>query len=195
MDEWEEYMYDRGGHSYTWENEYDDGNASYHGDDNIDDDHNIEDGESEPENLSDIEDESDIFTRDIDEDIDFRPDFRQMQQLKGDKGLGTASVSTLSKNNQKAMRSAEDAITEQLRGIISSDIYSSIPENKKDMLISKAEMVKNIMLLNLEVLINSLIWLNINNKDLNKKNFAEFIKRYEVTDPVTLLTYIRMLNK
>lgn len=125
--------------------------------------------------------------------IDFNPDFKQMQQLIGDKNRGTTLLPGASKRAQKSMRSAEDVIKDQLRGVLSSDMYSNISDAKKNDIVSSAERLKNISLLNLEILVQALIW-KMSGNVLNKKNYAEFTKKYSVEDQVSLLLYIRMLD-
>lgn len=175
MDEWEENLYD------------------YGGDDFVDNYEDNEDRIYDEENFNrEPDDEEDPFRGDlVEEDIDFRPDFKQMQQMTGDKGRGTTIAPGANKRTQKAMRSAEDVIIDQLRGVLSSDAYSGLSESKKNSLVGEAELFKNVHLLNLETLIQALIW-KMEAKQLNKKSFADFVKKYSVADQISLLLYIRL---
>lgn len=175
MEDWEDNMYDymvsSGGDDYDYEDE---------------------DGEERNK----YEDEDDPFLSDDvlkEDNIDFNPDFKQMQQMVGDKGRGTTIAPGASKRVQKSMRSADDIITDQLRGVLSSDVYSDLTDKTKNSIVSVAETTKNISLLHLETLIQAIIW-KTSNIALNKKNYADFVKKYGVTDQISLLLYIRMLN-
>jgi hypothetical protein len=183
MEDWEENLYDYGA---TGGDDYGDA-----GDDDTfgrirDEDFGMDgDGDDDDPFRGD-------FTRD-DEDVDFKPDFKQMQQMIGDKGRGTTLAPGASKRAQKAMRSAEDVINDQLRGVLSSDVYSNLSENKKGTIVAEAEVLKNIALLHLETLVQALLW-KIENAVLNKKSFNDFVKKYGVTDPISFLTYIRLVT-
>jgi len=181
MDDWEDNLYDYGSFG---------GNDVY--DDVEDEDRERRDEESFGK---DPDEEEDPFRGESameDDDMDFKPDFKQMQQLVGDKGRGTTLAPGASKRAQKAMRSAEDIITDQLRGILSSDSYSDMSENKKSSIVTTAETFKNVSLLHLETLIQALIW-KMENKILDKKNFTFFVKKYNITDQISLLSYIRLV--
>lgn len=133
------------------------------------------------------------------EDVDFRPDFKQSQQLLGDKGRGTMLAPGASKRIQKVLRTPEEVIRDQLRGILSSDVYSDLSESKKNSIVEQAELIKNVGLLHLETLVHALMW-KMENKPLNKKHFGDFAKRYiPVTtaggsEQVSVVTYIRLIT-
>lgn len=129
----------------------------------------------------------------INDDLDFKPDFKQMQQATTDKGRGTTLAPGMGKRARKAMRSPEEILEEQLRGILSSDVYSEVTEPRKAQVIQDILSLHNSVLLNLEILALAMIW-QIENRPLNKKNFADFTKRYDVSDNISLFTYIRMLT-
>jgi hypothetical protein len=143
----------------------------------------------EGENDEFDEDFNDNLVRDEDDNIDYTVDFKHLQQVSS--GRGTTAVMGI--NAQKAMRSAEETVTDQLRGILNSDLYKDLSDTKRDIIVNKAESVKNVVLLNLEILIQAILWTTLE-KPLNKKTFSDFTKRYETVDAITLLTYVRYLS-
>ncbi len=177
-DDWQETLYE---YSHLDRDEEEVQSEIYEGDDR-----------SESDGGEIFEDE-DPFRVDF-EDDELKPDFKQMQQLAGDKGLGTGAVPTIGRRAQKAMRSVEEQISDQIKGILYSDAYSDLQQNKKDVILSKAESISGVQLYNLELLIQAIMWTTLS-KELNKKNLAEYVKRYDIKDAITLIAYVRMLEK
>lgn len=144
-------------------------------------------GEPQEESL-----EPDIAGRD--EDIEFEPDFKQLQQTSYERGAGLKTVG-LSAGQQKAQRTPEEAAIDQVQGVLASS-YQDLSEDKKRQIVAVAERTKNIYLLNVEVFVLAALWID-EGSVLDTKNFQNFVKihagRSEV-DQVDLLRYIRMLQ-
>lgn len=172
MEGWEDEMYDYGGGDLEYEEEFP---VNYRESDDGDEYNPFEGGEA------------------ADDELDFKPDFKQMQQMTGDKGRGSDQFAGKGDKSKKSMRSAEDVIKDQVRGILSSENYSEITEPKKNYIVEKIESVKNSFLLNTELLVQAVIW-TVEKRSLDKKTFGEYIKKYKVKDHITLLLYIRMLT-
>jgi hypothetical protein len=188
MNNWEDDLYDdRGGSEFDRFDDHDSGeDEDRMADENFDGDIDPFRGE--------MQDDEDPFRGEIqDDDIDFRPDFKQMQQMIGDRGRGTTLAPGASKRSQKAMRTVEDTIRDQLRGVLSSDVYSGMSETKKTTILEQAESFKSIALVHLETLVQAFVW-KMENKTLNKKNFADFAKKYIISDQISLLIYIRLIT-
>jgi len=140
-----------------------------------------------------FEDEQYYREEAADEDIDFRGDYKQMQQMIGDKGRGTTVAPSLGKKGQKAMRTPEEVLIDQLRGVLSSAVYADISETKKNSIVEEAEKVPNATQLNLELLVPALLWKQ-SKFTLTKDSFSKFTVRYSIVDVISFLRYIRMLS-
>jgi hypothetical protein len=127
-----------------------------------------------------------------DEELDFRPGFKELQQMKADKGTRTVLAPMLGEKAQKAMRTPEEAAIDQIKGLLSANVYQSLGESKKRQIIDRIEQLQNIAMLNGEILIPSILW-KVDKRTLDKKSFQAFVKTYEIADQITLLSYIRML--
>ncbi len=122
---------------------------------------------------------------DPDDDVDFKPDFKQMQQTtKGDAVMQGKKV-------RKAARTIEEIVADQLRGVMSS--YAGLSDSDRNEIISEAENIPGVGLLHLETLVLALLWKH-QGKVLNKKNLADFSKHYKISDQISLVRYIRMVG-
>lgn len=173
--------------------DFEEGDDLYYQQDYIDD---YEDyGEDEGDNTQGDFEEEDAFKQgEGDEDLDFTLSYKQMQQLSGDGGKGTNLAPGASEKKQKLLRTPEEIVVDQIRGILSDDLYTnSVTNVKKKGIIEYAETLKNVTLMNLEILVPAILW-KINEYSLDKKNYSDFCKKYNIVDVVSLLTYIRMLS-
>lgn len=131
-------------------------------------------------------------------DLDFKPDFKQLQQLSF--GRPGADIPGFKQNIQKAMRSPEEAAVEQAYGILNSGPYIILNEHQIEVVIKKVQKVKNLHLMNMEILVAAIVWKNVGlggsqPGKLDKKNLGLFSSKVAPTvGPIDLLRYIRMLE-
>lgn len=162
----------------------------------VDDLGEVSDGDEDdfimPRGSMDEEDEDriEIIEEIYDEEMDFRPGFRDLQFSKVDQKSKTDG-----KKIQKITRTPEDAAIDYIRSLLSDDNYKNLGEQKKNNVVEYIEHRLgdlNITLLNGETLIPAVIW-KLDKLNLDRKQFQHFTKQYNVSDSITLLSYIRIL--
>jgi len=177
-DDWQDDLWDyaQGGDLYD-EDEY--GEEPY------------EKGEEETEGE---EETGEDFFGDEGGDMEFAPDFKQLQQISFERrsAIGTAAPEGV----QKAQRTPEEATLDQVEGVLSSS-YSEISSATRQKIILVIEKTKNVQLYNVDVLVLAAIWL-AEGRELNRKNLQEFTAKYKNRSDVSsldLVRYIRTIPK
>lgn len=130
-----------------------------------------------------------------DDDIDFRPDFKQLQQVSS--GKQSEIVAGVSLRLQKSLRTPEEAAREQIMGVLGSPAFANLSEDKKKGIGELLEKVPKVHVYNVETLVLAGLW-KIDNHSLDKSEFAKFYKQYLATtnaNRIDLLRYIRLLDR
>jgi len=125
-----------------------------------------------------------------DEEIEFAPDYKQLQQIS-DKRTPGGDVTGPSKGLQKAQRTPEEATLDQVEGVLSST-YPDISSTLRHRVINVIEKVKNVYLYNVDILVLAAIW-TVEGKELTKQNIKTFTTRYKTSNTIDLIRYIRVL--
>lgn len=121
--------------------------------------------------------------------------FEQQRNLRYRSETGEV-VEGVSKQIQRSLKSPEETAIEQLHGFLSDSKFSDLSAARKETVVSLAEKLKNLSLLNVEVLAYAGLWVVEKWGDLEKKELQAFGRKYKVRpeNMVDLIRYLRMME-
>jgi hypothetical protein len=128
------------------------------------------------------------------EEAEYTATFEQLQNLRYGETTGEL-VEGISKGIQRALRTPEENAKTQMQIFLTSSRFEKLQESRIQAIISMAEKLKNMALLNTEVLTFAALW-KLEGYELNKKDMQSFVAKYKIPteNQVDIVRYLRILN-